>query len=506
MLLKNLTSYLDHKFILVLSFLFLIFYLVLSFNLNIWIDESFTLETISNDTFRGLIRSSIIFEGQPPFYFLVAFFWSKVSNTVFSLRLLSSLLTISSGWLVYKLYEDNSPNPSRWILALIYANPFMVYIATEIRCYALVVFFAVVLIRLFLKYYSRNNVPVRIRILFIIISIAAVNTQYFLAFLLLANGMYLLAMGLKKATITYLIDMTFVLASLSWVPFIILDQIDAHLYKQIEITIQSLMIDFIRKFDYYIFSSSLFPFLKVKFFILIFIIVMILFHFLRTQRIKEFFVNNLYFIFSGVVITSCFLVFYPILGPEFLGKRHTAILYPPIILIFFILFDYIQTRYLKGFIILLLLLFYTSTNINQNRFYIKKTNILGAITYISENSNDNESIVLIENMLARPFIYHFDGPNNIIIIPYPIDITKPYDYEILEMPLDVKYLQRLFRSLSHEGNYWILNFTYSSDNNLHLSTINSIINSCIPIESDTILSDPKKFRTYQSIQIRKSGM
>ena len=140
----------DNKPVILSTFVFFIVSLLLSWKLNVWEDEVYTLSTISKNTFADMVRASIVFEGQPPFYFILAFFWAKINDSVFFMRLLSVIFTIAAGLLIYDLYRKKSPHPKWWGIILVFANPFMLYLATEIRGYSLVVLLSILIILLFI--------------------------------------------------------------------------------------------------------------------------------------------------------------------------------------------------------------------------------------------------------------------------------------------------------------------------------------------------------------------
>jgi len=462
------------------------------------------METMSSNSFKELIRTSIIFEGQPTIYYIITFYWAKINNSIFFLRLLTTLFTITSGLLLYKLYKENSTSPNRWLLLLVYANPFMLYLATEIRCYSLVILLSLVLISLFYKYYSNQKVTFWIRFFYVLISIIAVNTHYFLSFLLLSNGFYLLVKGYKKTLIAYLFDMAFVLVSLIWMPFFIFEQIHAIKYTEVVLTFQSMFMFIVRRFRDYLFATSMFPFQGMKYIILALIMSPILIQFRFKKNLMHFWVNNFYLLNLVVIISCCFLMLYPLLGTEFLGTRHTSILFPPLVILFLKLFDYLQNKYVKLLLIFIMFLFYSLSGINYYWLFVKDANFHDAIEYLTDNSKENESIILIDNQLARPFIYYYNGLNKTYILPYPIDISKPYEYELLTKPMNPDSVKRFFENISSNGNFWVLNFDNNTEwNDPNLNMLNSLIDSCFLIESDTLIADLKRNITYKSIQIRK---
>jgi len=149
-------------------------------------------------------------------------------------------------------------------------------------------------------------------------------------------------------------------------------------------------------------------------------------------------------------------------------------------------------------------LFYSLSGLNFYWLFVKDANFHDAIEYLTDNSKENESIILLDYQLACPFIYYYNGLNKTYILPYPIDISKPYEYRIFKKTMNPDSVKRVFENISSNGDFWILNF----DNNTewydpNLNTLNLLIDSCFLIESDTLIADLKRNISYKSIQIRK---
>jgi hypothetical protein len=417
------------------------------------------------------------------------------------MRLLSTLVTISSGLLLYKLYKKNSVHASWWIILLVFANPFMIYLATEIRCYALVLLLSLLLISLFQQYYCNQNVPAFIRVLYITLSIAAVNTQYFVAFLLLSNGIYLLIKGYKKTFITYLVDMFFVLISLSWTLFFITKQIDAHVYYDIPESYKDIIRFMLGRLDEYVFFRHYLPFKIAGYIIEILIILTILVHFFSKRQTKKFFVENFYYIFQVAVIVVCFVLVYPVLGNDLVRIRHTAILFPLIFLLFLRSFDYFQAKNIKGILISTIFLFYLAGTLYFYKSFVKDLDVHGGMNYLKGKLKEDEAIVLIRQRLALPFVYYLNGPNEIYMLPYQ---NAVYDRESLAIPAKKEMVEELLSRISKDNSFWVINFHFIDSLASDVQTVNSLIGNQYTLESDTVISDTKRYyHNYFPIQIRK---
>lgn len=500
---KILESILRQKPIIIITFLFFILCLFLSWKLNIWEDESYTLTTVSNDSLKSLIRASIVFEGQPPFYFIIAYFWAKISSSIIFMRVLSTLFTIASGLLLYKLYKKDSVNSNWWIIILVFANPFMIYLATEIRCYSLVVLLSVLIIGLFQKYYCNQNVPVLIRVLFITLAIAAVNTQYFVAFLLLSNGIFLLIKGFKRTLVLYLIDMVFVLISLLWVPFIIGQQIDSHVYKDLAFGLGNTFRFIFGRLDTYVLFRDYIPFKIAGYIIEILIVFTIIIHFYLKRQTKKYIGDNFYYIFQIAAVSLCFVLVYPLFGNDLLAIRHTAVLFPLIFLLFLRSLDYIHTKYIKAVLISTIFLFYMVGSSYFYKSFVKDFDVHAGMKYLKGKLKNDEPIVLIRQRVAVPFVYYLKGFNNITIFPFAPDYTSVFDRGSLAIPAKKKIVEEVFSKISKNNSFWVINFYLIDSLASDVQAVESLIGPQYTLESDTVFIDTKSSETYFPIQIRK---
>lgn len=162
----------------------------LALELPIWRDEAASLGTTSGGIL-DTVRRAVLYELQPPAYFLVLRLWRALSDSIVAARALSVLLSAALVLLMCPLTRRyaSAVDPTL-VLAAICLNPFLIYAATEIRLYA----FAMVLVSLNLLFYhdsylgepaADGSIPKRIG--FVFMSTLAVYTQYYLAFLVFAE-------------------------------------------------------------------------------------------------------------------------------------------------------------------------------------------------------------------------------------------------------------------------------------------------------------------------------
>lgn len=205
-----------------IAFLHLVFTLFLSFKLNVWVDEAFSLHT----TDRGLsfaLNQALNFELQAPLYFLLLSLWRKFDSSIFFARIFSVVCVLVAIKLVAslanRLWKEMHPG---WIVAAVAFNPLTIYVAVDIRPYALILLLTVALLVAFYDgYLVETRRTRRAQICYVVLAIAALYTQYYLGFLLLANACALLVLRRRRPLVEYLIAMVIVAVGFApMLPFI----------------------------------------------------------------------------------------------------------------------------------------------------------------------------------------------------------------------------------------------------------------------------------------------
>ena len=80
----------------------------LSFHLNVWRDEMYSLHTSSGSVGRAA-QQAILFEIQPPVYFVALAAWRTVNDSIFFARLLSSLFGAGAVLVIARLAASCVP-------------------------------------------------------------------------------------------------------------------------------------------------------------------------------------------------------------------------------------------------------------------------------------------------------------------------------------------------------------------------------------------------------------
>ena len=190
-----------------LAGLYLAVALPLAARLDIWIDEAYTLET----TGRGLrhaFHQALFFEGQPPLYFLLLALWRTLDGGVLFARLFSVICGAAALFAVAALSRRWFPEAHPgWLVALAGLNPFFFYAALEIRLYALALLLSALLLLLLHDGYVSPEPRRGARLGYGLAAVAALYTQYYLGFLLVAGAAALLALKRWRPLRDYLLAM-----------------------------------------------------------------------------------------------------------------------------------------------------------------------------------------------------------------------------------------------------------------------------------------------------------
>ena len=196
------------KIVLVLIFLHLAVALPLAFYLNIWTDEASTLYTTKNGFFQAF-SNLFTDEKQAPIYFLLMSLWRKINDSIFFARLFSivcSLLAIVSfSSLARKIWDEKT---AIFITAIFALHPYLFWASLEIRLYSLIILLSCLLFSFFIDGYLReDSADKKAQVFYVLTSIVALYTNYYLGFLLVGAFFALLILRRFKEAKSYFMQM-----------------------------------------------------------------------------------------------------------------------------------------------------------------------------------------------------------------------------------------------------------------------------------------------------------
>ncbi|MBC7909055.1 MAG: glycosyltransferase family 39 protein [Pyrinomonadaceae bacterium] len=195
--------------------------LTLSLKLNIWIDEAFSLHTTGKG-FGYALQQALNFELQAPLYFLLLNLWRKIFSSIFFARLFSVVCVALALWTVAclsrRFWKEVHPG---WIVAAVAFNPLAISVAVEVRLYALALLLTALLLLTFYDGFLSETKSRRAQICYVLLAVAALYTQYYMGFLLVANACALLVLRRWRPLFEYLAGMVIVALCFSpMLPFI----------------------------------------------------------------------------------------------------------------------------------------------------------------------------------------------------------------------------------------------------------------------------------------------
>ncbi len=177
--------------------------------LNLWVDEAYTLWTISGDLGDALSRT-LDFSHLPPLYFVLMYLWSIGWDSLLLDRLLSILCVAGALVAAWALSRRAFPRLQPALLPLVLAtHPLAIWAAVELRLYALTILLSTLLLLLYERiYWSEKPRRLHHDLLLIGVATASLYTQFFLGYLLAGLGAALVATGRRRGAARYLASMT----------------------------------------------------------------------------------------------------------------------------------------------------------------------------------------------------------------------------------------------------------------------------------------------------------
>lgn len=149
--------------------------------LGTWQDEEYTLATTAHGVAYAFHRA-IDYELQAPLYFVIVAALRAVSASVFATRTFSVCCAVAFAYAATAIARRIEPSRAMWpVAALVALNPFTAFAALEIRPYAFALLLAALSWLMFEDGFFRGEAR-QARIAFVVLGIASLYTQYFIAF------------------------------------------------------------------------------------------------------------------------------------------------------------------------------------------------------------------------------------------------------------------------------------------------------------------------------------
>lgn len=446
--------------------LHLLITLPLAYILNAWVDEASTLYNTSNgflDAFQNIFHT----EKQAPLYFWLLSLWRNIDSSIFFARLFSIICSCVAIKIFYDLAKSFfDEQKAIFITAFFALHPYLIWASLEIRLYSMVILLSVLLLKFFEKGYlnHRDTEPQRkSQILFIVVSIVGLYTNYYVGFLLAGGFVGLLILQRWKAAQTYFLQMFIVGLAILPLFWIIKMQLAVNTGGHQEI---NRLIDGIKilwgHFLTFVFPTELLApeeqtkisYLRVwlvRFSIPAIVILLVKNRFRAVDKKVLLFGT-----FSAVIFA--FLVFaFSILGGEYISLRHAAVIFVPLILfITSLLANLLPAKVWIVLGIIFALLFpYSVYSLYPT--LAKRGDWYNISKFIEANEKPNQPIVTSQSYDAISLPFHYKGINRVFPderffewnAEGPLNSENAYkkqtDFIISEIPSDAQKIWLLTR-------------------------------------------------------------
>ena len=420
--------------------------LPLSFSLNIWLDEAFSLHTASRSLGYAL-SEALHFEGQAPAYFLLLYLWRQVNGSVFFARCLSVLFIA----LVLVIAEPlarrylNGLHPA-WLVSALAFNPFLIWAATEVRAYALVLLLSGLLLLLFYDAYLSDTPRNSAHKWYVLVSVLSLYTYYYLGLLVFAHGLVLLILRRNTSLYRYCFGMA--LVGLCFLPMLFLFPNQLRDATAQSIAVPSFL-DGTRIIRWYIMDYLLphaWPALSPirKWALAGAFVGSLVLAYARRHRVV-----TLSSITVGTILVSISIMFLPIMrltGLELMAPRHTAVLFFPAVLLLYCVLRAAQA------VVVLVLWTVVALFFNVTSLYVlylpmaKNGDWLRVASHISSLEAPGQPILVYRPDNTVALEYYYSGVNRILpVLTKQQTQARPWDtYGIVDSPHgDVMPLSRL---------------------------------------------------------------
>lgn len=428
--------------------------LTLSYKLNIWVDEAFSLHTTGR-SIASTLRQALNFELQAPLYFVLLSLWRKLNGSIFFARLFSVAcvaLTIKTvAVLSTRFWKDAHPG---WIAATIAFNPVSIAVAVDIRLYALVLLLSALLLLAFYDGYLAPVASRRAQVCYVVLSVAALYTQYYTGFLLAANACALLVLKRWRPLLEYVVGMVVVgLCFSPMLPFIRY-QMSAHTspMQNTETWFEGLKFVTWRMKDYLL-APGYDPLLAVRSWLLRACYLAALFVIIRNRRRLTQETIALWTITLSIALF--FLITARLSGEMLLQIRHTVVLFLPVTFAAYSIVILSGKR--KALLIwtLILLVFSVASLVVKYRPLSKDGDWQRVAAHLMAAEKAGQPILVFHAGGALPLSWYYTGRNALVPIPRENTFDR-FDFHDYVLRDEREILAALERAPGDEEQVWLV--------------------------------------------------
>lgn len=410
-------------------FVYFAYLIVTGLREYIWTDEGFSLMT-SSQSISYAFEKAITIEFQPPLFYVLLNIWRNLGDSYLVARLFSILLLFVSVFPLLALFKKLFGDRYKIFTILFLTNIFVLVSALEIRYQTQMLLLTILAEYYFLITYFTEKPKMSRRVIYSIVAVLGVYTQYYFSFLLVANFVVLLANKKFRESVRYMFDMIWPVLGLA----LLLPFFSSQVSSQSSLCQPEFNIMFYPKF----FIQSIFKLLisfpqsmdvRVKVIgwaiatgvIIVFPLIYAKWKTLGIELLKsQYFLKIilLFFLFAGMAT---------VIKYDLLPTRHLIVVFVPFWILCFTFINQINSDKLVNLVAIVLVSISLSISVYQHTTARKGMEFKAVINYISENEKPGENIVVYRNILKLNLIPGYKGPNSIYSLPCEIDYTKAPD-------------------------------------------------------------------------------
>lgn len=407
--------------------------IILAAKLNIWIDEAYSLNASNLNLAQAIDQANAGY--QPPLYYFILTLWRSLNPSIFFARLFSVICIALTLYLVAKLAQKIFPDiHPAWILAPVAFNPFILWAAVEIRAYAFTLLLTALLLLNFFDGYLCEQPKTNARRWYVVFSILGLYAHYYIAFLLIANGLVLLVFRRWQILRWYILEQCF-LVGLCFAPmlWVVSGQVQPDGLNHQTVTGNPL-IDSL-KFLYQTFFIWVLPTEKWGLYTLqtilrqICFIILLALLFKNRQYIQLNQKTAIWIITAFLFI--CFLIIRNYVGTNVTSLKHLVIAFIPVTFSFFYCLNLAENTKIKKLILKaasLLILFTSLISLTINyKPMAKHGDFIRVANYIMHQEKPGEPILVYNPEVAWPFRYYYSGLNSLVVLPHELDLSLFFD-------------------------------------------------------------------------------
>ncbi|MGA8325727.1 MAG: glycosyltransferase family 39 protein [Candidatus Cybelea sp.] len=396
--------------------------LPLAYILNIWQDEAYTLQTTSRSLLYAFTQA-LSFEQNAPLYFVFLTAWRHLGSGIFFLRLPSLLCIALAIALVPELSRRYIPSIDPGLATLVAAwNPFVIWAAVEMRVYALIILLSALLLLSFFDAFLARRPSKVSAVAYAVCCVLALYTQYYLGFLIAAQGLTLLLLARRQAGRFALCAAA---AGLAFAPMLAIVPAQVQNFKSaftppsFPRAVEVLGAILAR----YALPLS-FPHAKLAY-----LVVAIAAIAAAVAARKKFTGSGDGTILLITLWTFAFFAVASYATGVHVLDRHAASLYLPCILSVFAILTFLRKPLQERAALAwscVALLASTATLVQTYAPLAKPGDWVRATAYLRAHERPREPIVVFEAENALPLAHYYNGPNRIVAIPRGVDFRR-YD-------------------------------------------------------------------------------